>query len=209
MICVSIPVSNTDECLELIQSAAMAEIRIDMAGFDMTAVAHVFSSAKKPLIATCRPEIVADNDRVKLLIHAIQHGAAYVDIEYEASPAIQQKIIAEAKKYTCKVIISYHNYSTTPSTKELHTIIDSCFNAGADIAKIATTALTPNDSARILGLYDSYTNLVALAMGKLGAITRIANCYLGSPFTFAAINQEQKTAPGQFTVEEMKLFYSI
>lgn len=204
MICVSIPETQVDACLQHIQTADMAEIRIDLAQFDAEAVAYVFSNSTKPLIATCRPELVPDNTRVALLIEAIRNGAAYVDVEIEASTEIQQTIIAEAKKYSCKVIVSYHNYTNTPTVAELHSIVDACFAAGADIAKIATTACNTADSARILGLYDRYQNLVALAMGAHGAITRIANIYVGSPFTFAAINESQKTAPGQFTVAEMK-----
>jgi len=203
MICVSIPEKQPDVCLQLIQQADMAEIRIDMAQFDAAAVASVFSQSTKPLIATCRPELVPDNERVALLSEAISHGAAYVDVEYEASSDIKQVLIAQAKKYGCKVIISYHNYTNTPSIEDLHAIIDNCFEWGADIAKIATTACSKADSARVLGLYATYQNIVALAMGECGAITRLANIYLGSPFTFAAIDELQKTAPGQFTVAEM------
>ena len=209
MICISIPDNNIDSCLALISTADMAEIRIDMAGFDENAVKKVFSQAKKPLIATCRPEIVEDSIRVGLLTTAIKNGASYVDIEIEASDFIKKEIISCAKLYDCKIIISYHNYENTPSTNELHTIIDACFSEGADIAKVATTALTTEDSARILGLYSQYSSLVAIAMGEIGKITRIANIYLGSPFTFAAISDAQKTAPGQLTVDEIKLFQNI
>lgn len=209
MICISIPVHETDECLQLITKADMAEIRIDMAQFDADAVATVFSKSIKPLIATCRPELVDDVRRVELLKHAILHGAAYVDIEIEASTEIKQTLISFAKLHGCKVIISYHNYQNTPNAKELRAIIDACFESGADIAKIATTALSNADSARVLGLYEHYSHLVALAMGTMGAITRIASIYLGSPFTFASIDENQKTAPGQLSIDEMKQYLNL
>jgi 3-dehydroquinate dehydratase type I len=38
------------------------------------------------------------------------------------------------------VIISHHNYSSTPSAADLQAIVDVCFEYGADIAKIAVTA---------------------------------------------------------------------
>ena len=187
----------------------MAEIRIDMAQFDELAVRTVFSKSTKPLIATCRPELVLDAKRIKLLKVAIESGAAYVDIEIESSIEFKQDIISHAKKNDCKIIISYHNYENTPSSNELHAIIDSCFDSGAHIAKIATTAQSTSDSARILGLYSHYNSLVALAMGEKGKITRVANISLGSPFTFAAISDDKKTAPGQLTVAEMKQFNGL
>jgi 3-dehydroquinate dehydratase type I len=209
MICISIPEKNSEACLALIKTADMAEIRIDMAEFDESTVRSVFSKAGKPLIATCRPELVENTKRIALLKAAIEAGATYIDIEIEASNEIKQELIQHAKSYDCKIIISYHNYENTPNTNELHAIIDSCFEAGADIAKIATTAQNSSDSARILGLYAQYTSLVALAMGEAGKITRVANTFLGSPFTFAAISEKQKTAPGQLTVAELKVFQKL
>lgn len=204
MICISIPYSDIETCLSLISKADMAEIRIDMAQFDESAVREIFRKSSKPLIATCRPDLVDDYSRAQLLKTAIESGAAYVDIEIESSEDFKQDIITCAKTHNCKVIISYHNYENTPFIHELQTIVDSCFSSGADIAKIATTANTTEDSARILGLYSQYSSLVALAMGELGKITRITNIYLGSPFTFASVNNESKTAPGQFSIEEMQ-----
>ena len=57
MICVSIPENNTDKCLAMIESSEMAEIRIDLAGFNESEVRRIFSKSDKPLVATCRPEI--------------------------------------------------------------------------------------------------------------------------------------------------------
>ena len=42
MICISIPEKNIERCLELINSADMAEIRIDLAEFDESAVRLYF-----------------------------------------------------------------------------------------------------------------------------------------------------------------------
>ncbi len=50
------------------------------------------------------------------------------------------------------VIISYHNYSETPSDEALEALVEDMFDEGADIAKIATTAKCVEDSARMLAL---------------------------------------------------------
>jgi 3-dehydroquinate dehydratase len=46
-------------------------------------------------------------------------------------------------------------------------------------------------------------------MGETGKITRVANLFLGSPFTFASISEEQKTASGQLTVSEINIIKNI
>lgn len=204
MICVSIVESNIQRCIEKTTAADMAEIRIDLSKFSADDVRTVFSQVRVPAIATCRPELVDDKTRVQLLKTAIENGAHYVDVEIESSAELKQEIIECAKKHACKVIISYHNYENTPADEELHSIVNQCFADGATIAKIAVTATTQTDSARVLALYARYENLVALAMGEMGKITRLANIYLGSPFTFAALDAQSATAPGQLTVEECK-----
>jgi len=207
MICISIQEKHRGKATSLANTATMAEIRIDLAGFKPKDVEFIFSKADSFLIATCRPEIVEDETlRIELLKTAIEHGADYVDVEIEASKAVKDAIIPFAKANNCKVIVSYHNYENTPTIDELEKIIADCYSAGADIAKIATTAVTKQDSARILSLYSTERELVALAMGEEGRITRVANIALGSPFTFACVDEEQITAPGQMTTEEMQPF---
>lgn len=48
-----------------------------------------------------------------------------------------------------KVIVSSHNYQNTPSVEDLGNLVVSIQATGADIVKIATTALEITDVARI------------------------------------------------------------
>ncbi|MFO7867759.1 MAG: type I 3-dehydroquinate dehydratase [Bacteroidales bacterium] len=209
MICISIPEKHRGKAISIANISEMAEIRIDMAGFSAKDVAFVFSKSESNLIATCRPEFVSDKERIILLQTAIENGAAYVDIEIDATDEVKQALIPFAQSHTCQVIISYHNYESTPSVEELEVLIKQGFDEKADIVKIATTAQTVQDSARLLSLYQTERPLVALAMGEEGKITRVANIALGSPFTFASLSSETITAPGQLTVDEMKPFLKI
>ncbi|MBR5434577.1 MAG: type I 3-dehydroquinate dehydratase [Bacteroidales bacterium] len=204
MICVSITEKNPASVIALANSAEMSEIRIDLCGLTEQTTAEVFSHVQKPAIATCRPDCCPDAVRLGLLKTAIACGAAYVDVEIESAESFKKEIIAFAHSKGCRCIISYHNYENTPSLQELKSIVDSCFAQHADIAKVATMAHTQEDCARVLSLYADYKNVVALAMGEEGKITRIANLYLGSPFSFAAVSLESATAKGQMTVEQMR-----
>lgn len=204
MICVSIAEQHIETILSIANSAEMVEIRIDLCHLNEETTAQVFSQIHVPTIATCRPQYCDYAKRAVLLKTAIRSGAKYVDVEIESDAAFKNDVLAFAKEHSCTSIISYHNYENTPSREELHAIVAECFSQGASIAKVATTALSMNDSARVLSLYDEFSDIVALAMGAQGKITRVANLYLGSPFSFAAIDKEHITAEGQFTKDQMQ-----
>ncbi|MBO7054604.1 MAG: type I 3-dehydroquinate dehydratase [Bacteroidales bacterium] len=204
MICVSVIEKDISKIISVAHSAEMAEIRIDLCGMDEKAVADVFSQITVPTIATCRPEFCDDVKRAKLLKTAILSGATYVDVEIESQENFKKEILNFAHEKGCKCIISYHNYEETPPRQKLQEIIDTCFSQGADVAKIATMARSKRDAARVLSLYESNDNIVALAMGEEGKISRVACLYLGSPFSFAAIDETHASANGQLTVAQMK-----
>ena len=204
MICVALQESNVAKCLQILKSVEMAEIRIDLAKLSEADVAQIFAQSPVQLIATCRPDNYTDEQRLALLKTAITSGAAFVDIEIESKPAFTKELVAYAQQHGTKVIISYHNFEQTPSALELAAIVQSCYDCGADVAKIATMINNVQDNARLLALYDTEKKVVILGMGQLGKITRVMAPFLGSPFTFAALNDASTTAPGQITVDRLK-----
>lgn len=53
------------------------------------------------------------------------------------------------KPEKCKVIVSSHNYDSTPSAEELGNLVARIQASGADIVKFATTATDITDVARV------------------------------------------------------------
>ena len=51
-----------------------------------------------------------------------------------------------------KVILSSHNFDDTPSDAALESTLQQMWSSGADVAKIATTANSITDCARVLTL---------------------------------------------------------
>ncbi|MCP4156577.1 MAG: type I 3-dehydroquinate dehydratase [bacterium] len=200
MICVSLADLGFDECRTVLKEVQMAEIRLDKLNFSPGEVGEIFSLGKS-LVATHRPGNISEEDRKKSLITAIEAGADFVDIEIEAGVEFKKDVIAVCRRKKCRVIISYHNYEATPGKDELESILDKCFDDGADIAKLACQVNVTSDSARILSLYDrgkdAKKEIVAVGMGEQGKITRAAAPLLGAPFTFASISAGRETAPGQ------------
>ena len=204
MICVAISEPNFQKCLQTLDKVEMAEIRIDLTGFDTEEVKKVFSYPV-PTVATCRADSPGDEKQLKLLTAAIESGAAYVDIELEAGKKQIDTVGAIAQRNKCKLIVSYHNFQETPGLRELFKIADSSYNYGADVAKIATMIQSQADCARVLSLYSIGKSMVALGMGEAGKITRIMAPFLGAEFTFAAMDDGKATAPGQIKYSELKL----
>jgi len=196
MICVSIAEPTLDDCLAAIQGLELVEVRIDKTGLSLSDIKQLFSGPVK-MVATCRPGKRTEEERTAVLLAAVAAGAAYVDIEVDAPRALREAVLTAAREKGCRVIVSYHNFTETPLKHHLLQVIEECFDLGADIAKIICRVQNSQDCVRMLSLYESRKNVIALGMGKLGVITRIAAPFLGAPLTYASLAPGKETAEGQ------------
>lgn len=196
MICVSIAEPTLAECQAALKGLEFAEIRIDKTGLSLGEIKELFTSPLK-LVATCRPGTRSDDERAAALLAAIAAGAAYVDVELSSSPQFRNQVIAAAKQHGCQVIISYHNSTETPLKQILLLTIEECFDLGADIAKVVCRVQNVQDCARLFSLYETRKNVVALGLGELGMLTRIAGPFFGAPLTYASLAPGKETAEGQ------------
>ena len=204
MICISIADVTIDEAINIIRDSELSEIRLDRLVFSKDDIAKLFSH-RKNTIATYRPtDGVVESERKEWLIAAINSGAQYVDIEVESADDFKNDIIEVAVSKNCKVIVSYHDYNKTPLMNELEEIIKWCFDSKCDIAKICCHANSSEECARLLSLHSYGYPIISIGMGDIGKITRIAALLLGSPFTYASIDADKKTAPGQIDSKKFK-----
>jgi len=208
MLCKSIAVKGFGKIQELLKGAEMAEIRIEKTGLSIAEVKILFASHSN-LIATCRVENNNDTERAEFISAAIEGGAKWIDLEVESTNSFTEPLIAKAKANGCTVIISYHNYNDTPNLKELSEIIEDCIIKGASLVKIATTVTKNEDISNLLALYSLNIPILALGMGKLGSITRIAALKMGAPFTFVSCDTEEETAQGQISESDIKTILNI
>lgn len=203
-ICVSIAEKTVEECLASMAGLELAEIRLDaLEPVHLTPenLRRIFSAPPK-LIATCRPGRIDEQRRLQVLQGAITAGAAMVDVEVESADSFKDEVVQMARLRGCKIIVSFHDPRHTPSSAELEHVVRWCFDAGADIAKVACTVQEPRDNVRLLGLLDSGKPVVVVGMGPKGRAVRLLAPLLGSPFTFAARRSGKETAPGQMSVQE-------
>ena len=153
---------------------------------------------------------INDNERLKIYKNCIDL-VDYVDIELSSIDIIED-VIQLTKEKGKEVITSFHDFEKTPSDEGIQNIIDKSFQYGADISKIAVKVNCEDDVGRILSI--SYKNkllgrkLIAIGMGELGRITRVAGYFFGSIITYTYIGKS--VAPGQIELnkllEELKLY---
>ncbi len=148
-----------------------------------------------------------EEERKSVILGSL-HLADIIDIELKCE--IRDDIVSKARANKVEVIVSYHDFEKTPGAREITDIITKEKKAGADYAKVAFKANTLHDVLELLGVTEKLSQkmrVIAISMGELGRISRIAAPVFGSVVTYAATGA--KTAPGQLTVEETKKVLEI
>lgn len=214
MICVPIIAKNTAEAREKIARANpmadLLEFRLDV--MESFCLEDMLREAAKPIIATYRSKKEGGSGSADYgtiahyLLNAIDKGADFVDVEYRM-PLKFRRIFLEGPT-PFKVIISTHLIDGTPSRKKLEGIFRTLAATGADIVKIVTQARAPEDNLRVMALIPMAqkvgVKIIALCMGPMGRISRIASPFLGAHLTFASLEQGQESAYGQMPVIKMR-----
>ena len=208
MICVSIVEADFSACLTLIKQYEFIELRLDAANFSATQIETLIAAAKK-IIVTFRAGKNDLQSRLKALVVSINAGANMIDLEIDSPDDFRFELIKQAKAKNCQVILSHHDFNSTPSIASLENILSECYSRGADTAKIACQVNSEGDSSRLLSLYSLDGRKVIIGMGHLGRITRVAALYLGAEFSFASPDNGKSTAAGQLSFKEFQAIQDV
>jgi len=167
----------------------------------------------KPLLFTHRPGWEGgefngfEDDRVRPLFKAIELQAAYIDYELRADPLLRAQLLEEISTSPTRMILSWHDFTSTPANHDLDEVLQQMQESGADIGKIITTAHGAADVLRLLKIQEKALAagfaLCCFAMGEAGRISRLATLYLGGYMSYCAVTEEAATAPGQFAAAQL------
>ena len=218
-IAVSITGQTLDQALKDIEVAEkkqpdILELRIDfMQDLSESALDKLIAACSLPVIVTNRHKSEAGPDpragfdgpeeqRIAYLQQAIALGAEHIDIEachYHASH------YSPSDKRKTNLIVSYHDFIQTPERLiDMYKAIQRRVKKTA-IIKFATQANTPEDVRRMMELIEyanaQHTPIIGICMGELGRETRL---HRGNYLTFACLSEEQASAGGQYTVEQIR-----
>ncbi|HEX4054952.1 MAG TPA: shikimate dehydrogenase [Tepidisphaeraceae bacterium] len=211
-LCVPIFVTELAKARREVAAAAAAgadlvELRIDKLR-DMNALMLLLEDKILPAVVTCRSQSegghsqLDDAERMSRLASAINGGAALVDLELQALPQMPQI----PDKIQSRLIISAHDFSATPG--DLNKIVEEMNAMPAEVNKIVWRAgnILDNLDALKLLIHPSRPT-VALCMGEVGLLSRVLARKFGAFLTFASLDHESATAPGQVMIAEMKNLY--
>jgi 3-dehydroquinate dehydratase I len=167
------------------------------------------SRLRAPLIITARDPREGGvgnlpvEKRRELLLRFLAR-AEYIDVELKSIREFNS-LLGEAKKRKVRLILSYHNFKATPSSRSLCAMAKRAKILRADIFKVATHTDTPGDVAQLV---DFVTNnrvalpISAMGIGKLGAISRLLLARCGSVLNYAALGQAN--VEGQLPLEVLR-----
>ncbi len=107
-----------------------------------------------------------------------------------------------------KKIASFHDYQKTPDPDSLTKIIKAMENYNPEIFKVSTFCKTSKDGLKLLELLldlkEENKKFIVLGMGDEGKIVRLYGALWGNELNFAPINEEDSSAPGQFSKEKLE-----
>lgn len=193
--------------------ADLLELRLDMLEFGSPeemkkVIERIKSGTGLPCIATNRLHADggkwqgSEEDRIELLRQAVPLIDA-IDIELAADANLREALIKTVKAAGKSVIVSSHDFKSTPAVGDMKAILASSFEAGADIAKLAVMPLSMQDTLDLLQVtLDSGRPVCTIAMGDIGRHTRIAAPCYGSVLTYGSI--DKAVAPGQIQIHQLK-----
>jgi 3-dehydroquinate dehydratase I len=152
-------------------------------------------------ISLTEPQVVA-------LYRAVCESGFVDLIDFEMSSAAEHlaQVREFAKARGVKLVLSFHDFQSTPALDVLDARFVQAQSLGADVAKIAVMPRTMEDVLTLLTatLHASrklQIPVVSMSMGPLGAITRLCGWTFGSAMTFGV--GESSSAPGQMPIEDL------
>ena len=182
-----------------------------------SAARYVTDASPVPVLATIRTFVEGghaylDDEEYCALVRCLAPLVGAVDVEISRDGAAS--LIEDAHGAGALAVASFHDFEATPSDEVLAEVLAAMNHAGADVLKFACTATSATDAARVLAAQawarEAYDRpVIGISMGDHGAPTRLVGSALGSAATFATLPGWDGSAPGQFTVEQVRTVLDI
>ena len=220
LVCVPLTDNSFDDMLFSARQAEKlaadaVEFRIDFldpAGMDDLKDINKLEDLNIKKILTCMPCWEggkfngAESTRISMM-SSISKFFDYITIELRCCD-LSLFVRSARKQNPCiKVILSYHDFESTPELNTILNIIKLEKKHGADIAKIAFTPCDLEDVLRVMeALVKGRAGIpvIAISMGDAGKISRVIAPVFGSYLTFASLGEGRESAPGQMSIADVR-----
>jgi 3-dehydroquinate dehydratase/shikimate dehydrogenase len=220
-VCVAIQGSAPAELWQRAATAAQetrfVEFRLDSLAKPATALPGLkdFLTGHREVtaIATCRRKQFGGHftgsltAELEILAKAAEAGCQIVDLEVEsaeeAKAAQLARFRAGLRTAGAALLISFHDFTRTKGLDQAAKRIEAF---EPDYVKVVSTARTLSDNLAVLRLIEDHSlssQVVGIAMGEEGLLSRVLGPRAGAAFTFAAPDDGAETAPGQVSVRTL------
>src|SRR5580700_6637295 len=221
-VCVAVIGSDPTEMLEkaeaLVRDNIFLEFRLDYLPRPALALPKIkqFVQYHSHVVAmaTCRRVVAGGKfkgsvaSQLDILGKAAAAGCQVVDLELQSATHCKPEQLRRLRT-NAALILSHHDFR---ATKNLEQTLEKMVAIPADFYKIVSTATMLYDNVLMMKFLekngDKYS-LIGVCMGEQGIISRVLGVRAGSVFTFAAVTQDEKTAPGQVTAQDLRGTYRI
>ncbi len=221
-VCLAISAETGEEMLEIAEAMVrdnpFVEFRLDYLKQPAAALAKVrrFLETHQYVtaIGTCRR---VDNggkfkgslaSQLDVLAKASASGCQILDIELESASKAKPEALARLRS-KAGLIVSFHDFR---ATRNLEQTLEKMLRIPADFYKVVSTATTLSDNVTMMKFLQTQSEkhaLIGLCMGEQGIISRVLSVRAGSVFTFGAVSEDVKTAPGQISAQKLRSIYRI
>lgn len=225
--CVAIQADSPAELIEraeaALQDSRFLEFRLDALPDPGKSIAAIqeFLAGRRDIIviATCRRKQNGGNFGASLAVEldllekAAEAGCQMVDLEVEsaeeAKPEQLEEFRARLRAAGTALLISFHDFT---GTQNLANAADRIEAFRPEFVKVVSTALSLADNLAVLRLIEERSlssQVVGIAMGEQGIVSRVLGPRAGGAFTFAAANHGTETAPGQVAARTLRDLYRV
>lgn len=230
-ICVPITGADTNTVIgqagEAVSSSAdIVEWRLDYFN-DLEDTAEIIATAKRlidilgelPLIITLRDRAeggkrqIADSDYLNLYTQLmLSTEVTAIDVEWQRDATITNQVITFAHTHQVRVIISHHEFENTPARDQMISQLEGMAQLDGDVVKLAVMPESNDDVLNLMVATHAASQkltqpIITMAMGSLGAVTRVAGQTFDSVLTFASVYNQ--SAPGQLTVDQTRRILKV
>ncbi|GAB3763014.1 type I 3-dehydroquinate dehydratase [Ramlibacter monticola] len=158
-------------------------------------------------IALTEPQVLALYEAV-----AASGCVDLMDFEMGNEPGHVAQVRALTRRHGLPLVLSFHDFHATPADAELRARFEQAQRLQADVAKLAVMPQSMEDVHRLLGATLQASRalaipVISMAMGGLGAVTRLCGGGFGSALTFAV--GAAASAPGQIPIEEVRAALAV
>jgi 3-dehydroquinate dehydratase I len=186
------------------------EVRLDRFVHDLAEIKAEVPRLPAPLIITARhsAEGGANNlsaARRRALLLDLLPVAKYVDVELRSVRELGG-VLEEAAALEVSVIISFHDFRTTPSRAELDRLAERVRPFGAAFFKVATRTDTRAQLATLLNFFEAHrrNRIIAMGIGKLGRASRLELARAGCQLNYVHLGS--RAVAGQLSIEQWRRF---